>query len=86
MANHPSALKRMRQSRNKRLYNRAKKKLIKEAIKSVLSAANYEEATDKFRLATRILDKVTAKGVIHKNTAANRKSRLSKHVKSLKSI
>lgn len=84
MANHPSALKRMRQSRKRRLYNRSKKKLVKEAIKSVLNASTYEEASNNFRLASSVLDRIAAKGVLHKNTVAHRKSRLSKHCKSLK--
>ncbi len=84
MANHPSALKRMRQSRKRRVYNRGKKKLMKEAVKAVYEANDYAEASEKLRLAGKVLDKISAKGVVHKNAAANRKSKLSKYVKSLK--
>lgn len=57
---------------------------MKEAIKSVRLATSYEEALENFRKATSILDKVTSRGIIHKNNAANKKASLAKHVKSLK--
>lgn len=85
MAHHQSAIKRIRQTKKRKIYNRMNKKMVKEAIKAVKESKTYEEATENFRLATKTLDKVTAHGVIHKNYAANRKSKLSKFVKSLKS-
>lgn len=84
MAHHKSALKRIRQTRKRRLYNRLNKKTMREAIKAVRNAKTYEEATDLMRKAGSILDKVTARGIIHKNAAANKKSSLSGFVKSLK--
>ncbi len=84
MAHHKSAVKRMRQSAKKKLYNRQNKKKMKEAVKSVRSATVYEDGMEKLRLVTKILDRISAKGVIHRNEAANRKSILSRYVKSLK--
>lgn len=84
MAHHKSALKRIRQSKKNKLYNRLNKKAMKEAIKSVRSAKTYEEGMEKLVAATRILDRTAAHGVIHKNNASRRKSRLSKFVKNLK--
>ncbi len=84
MAHHKSALKRIRQSRRRRLYNRAKKRMIKDAIRSVKSASNYNDGLENLKKAMSILDKVTTKGVIHKNNAANKKSLLSKLVYKLK--
>ncbi|MBX3043442.1 MAG: 30S ribosomal protein S20 [Candidatus Kapabacteria bacterium] len=84
MAHHKSALKRMRQSRKRRLYNRLNKKTAKFAIRAVREATTFEEAMEKFRLATKVLDRISAKNVIHKNTAANKKSSLAKHVNKLK--
>jgi len=83
MAHHKSALKRIRQSRKARIYNRQNKKLVKFAIREVREAKTYEEAVEKLRKAMSILDKVAARGVIHKNNAANKKSALTKLVKKL---
>lgn len=83
MAHHKSALKRIRQSRKARIYNRQNKKALKMAIRSVKEATTFEDAVAKFQKATSVLDKVTAKGIIHKNNAANHKSALSKLVKKL---
>jgi len=84
MAHHKSAIKRIRQSRKTRLYNRTNKKTLKEAIKSVRTAETYEVASEKLKKASKILDRVSAKNIIHKNNAANKKSKLAKFVNSLK--
>ncbi len=84
MAHHKSALKRMRQSRKRRLYNRLNKKTAKYAIRAVREAKTVEEAVEKLRIATKVLDRISAKNVIHKNTAANRKSSLARFVNKLK--
>ena len=84
MAHHKSALKRIRQSKKLRLFNRLNKKQVKEAIKSVRTSVTFEDASEKLKLATKILDRVTAKGIVHKNTAANKKSGLAKFVNKLK--
>lgn len=83
MAHHKSALKRIRQSRKARIYNRQNKKLVKFAIRAVKEAKTYEEAVEKLNKAMSILDKVAARGVIHKNNAANKKSKLAHFVKKL---
>ncbi|MGE5479818.1 MAG: 30S ribosomal protein S20 [Chloroflexota bacterium] len=85
MAHHKSALKRIRQSNKRRLYNRLNKKLYKEALKSVRNAKAGEDMAAKLSAAVRVLDKVAARGVIHKNKAANLKSSLAKHVNKLQS-
>ncbi|GAB1371775.1 30S ribosomal protein S20 [Candidatus Kapaibacterium sp.] len=74
----------MRQSRKRRLYNRLNKKTAKFAIRAVRESKTFEEAQEKLRLATQVLDRISAKNVIHKNTAANRKSSLAKYVNKLK--
>ena len=84
MAHHKSALKRIRQSKKRRLYNRLNKKQVKEAIKAVKASQNFEEAFEKLKLATKVLDKVAARGVLHKNNVANKKSKLARFVNSLK--
>lgn len=84
MAHHKSALKRIRQSRKLKLYNRLHGKTMKMAIREVKEASNFEEATEKFRQVTKILDKNASRGILHKNTAANRKSSLARIVNSKK--
>ena len=84
MAHHKSALKRIRQSKNHRLYNRQNKKSIRIASKAVFSSTNFDEAWEKFKLVTKIYDQAAARGVVHKNHAANHKSSLAKYVNSLK--
>lgn len=84
MANHKSAVKRIRQSRKRRLYNRANKDLVKKAIRAVREATSYDEAMEKLREASKVLDKVQARGILHKNNVANKKSRLSKIALKLK--
>lgn len=83
MAHHKSALKRIRQSNKKRLYNRLNKKNLKFAIRAVKESKSYDDAFEKFNKAVSLLDRIAAKGIIHKNTAANKKSSLSKLVKKL---
>lgn len=83
MAHHKSALKRIRQSRKARIFNRQYKKSMKMAIRGVKEATTFEEAIAKYQTATSILDKVSSKRIIHKNNAANHKSALYKLVKKL---
>ena len=83
MAHHASALKRIRQSRKRRIYNRANKKQLKLAIRNVREAKTYDEGVEMLKKAYSVLDKVSAKGIIHKNNAANKKSSLTAYVKKL---
>lgn len=84
MAHHKSALKRIRQNKKRRLYNRLQKKQLKLAIKAVREAGEYDKAIENFKKATKLLDKLAVKGVIHKNNAGNKKSRLAKLINKLK--
>ncbi len=83
MAHHKSAEKRIRQSQKRRLYNRANKKLVKQAIRAVREAKTHEEAMPLVNKAYSILDKVAARGVIHKNNAANHKQAVARLMKKL---
>ncbi len=79
MANTPSARKRSRTNERKRLrnqmYNSRVKTLIRKAEQAIQSGESSQEAVQE---AMRVLDKAAVKGVIHKNNAARRKSRLMK--------
>lgn len=79
MANHPSALKRMRQSEKKRIRNMSYRSKVKTAVKKYLQAAQDKqpEAGDLLRQATALLHKGVSKGIFHRNTADRTVSRLS---------
>lgn len=86
MANHKSALKRARQNIDRRTRNRAAKTRVKNIIKDVRSAIDEnakEAAMEKLNSAKSIIDDTASKGIIHKNTAARKISRLSKRVNAI---
>jgi small subunit ribosomal protein S20 len=81
---HKSAQKRARQTLKRTEYNKHYKAKIKSAIKSVLNAKTRDTAEKELKKAVSIIDRAAVKGVIHKNNAANKKSRLTKAVNSIK--
>jgi len=85
MPNTKSAAKRMRQEQKRRAFNRRTKSIVKTTItkaRQVIAIPTVEEeaADDAVRAAISELDKAAKKGVIHKNNAARRKSRLMKQL------
>lgn len=87
MPNTQSAIKRLRQRKVRTLRNKMVKSSIKTQVKKVLKAAdekNLAQAEVEYRLAAKKLDKASAKGVIHKNAAARKKSRLQSALKKAK--
>ena len=86
MANIKSQIKRNRQNEARRSRNKAVRSELKTREKAVLAAASAGEPTDELvRAAQKRLDMAASKGVIHKNEAARRKSRLSSKTSSLSS-
>ncbi len=83
MAHHKSAQKRIRQTIKRTLRNKAALSKIKTLIKKVYSTQDKELAEKYLREAVATLDKQAAKGRIHKNTAARKKSAITKYVNSL---
>jgi small subunit ribosomal protein S20 len=83
MANHKSALKRIRSNEAKRSRNRYQVKTTRTFVKKVKAAATKEEGVALFKVASSLLDKLARKNVIHKNNAANHKSKLAKFVNTL---
>ncbi len=79
MANTKSALKRIRQSERRRLRNRAVRSKVRSVVK-VARAAEGQAAAVAILEAMRALDKAVAKGVIHRNTAARKKSALARRL------
>jgi small subunit ribosomal protein S20 len=87
VANIASQIKRNRQNERRRLRNKAVRSELRTRTKSALTAAEQgaETGAEQLRLALKRIDKAAAKGVIHKNQAANRKSRLMRRIGSLES-
>jgi small subunit ribosomal protein S20 len=86
VANHKSALKRHRQSLKRNARNVAVKSSLKTSIKKVREAVTEKDAGRARELlveATRSLDKAASKGVVHKNNAARRISRLAQRVNAI---
>jgi small subunit ribosomal protein S20 len=83
MANHKSALKRIRANAAKRLRNRYQAKTTRTFIKKLKATTNKTEAQELFRTVSSMLDRLAKKNVIHKNKAANNKSKLAKFVAGL---
>jgi small subunit ribosomal protein S20 len=80
LANTSSALKRMRQSERRRLRNRAVRSRVRTAVKTARTAlaTTGSDARATVTDAIRALDKAVTKGVIHRNTAARKKSALAR--------
>lgn len=83
MANHKSALKRIRQNAAKRLQNRFYHKTARSAMKNLRAEENKATATEQLPKVISLLGKLAKKNIIHKNKAANLTSKLTKHVNSL---
>ena len=83
MANHKSALKRIRQSETKRLLNRYQYKTARNAVRILRVTTIKKEAVALLPKVVAMLDKLSKRNIIHKNKAANLKSKLTKHVNTL---
>ncbi|MBC9797608.1 30S ribosomal protein S20 [Sinomicrobium weinanense] len=83
MANHKSALKRIRRNEAVRLRNRYQHKTTRNAIKKLRGTENKKEAEALYPSVVSMIDKLAKKNVIHNNKAANLKSKLAKHIASL---
>jgi small subunit ribosomal protein S20 len=85
VANIKSQIKRNRTNEKARLRNKAVKSEVKTRIKTAVASAGTgaESAAEDLRLAVKRIDKAAAHGIIHKNQASNRKSRLVRRVNSL---
>ena len=83
MAHHKSAIKRIRTAEKARVANRTYRKEMKKALKLVMEAADKETALPLLQKAESKLDRMAIKGLIHKNKAANQKSRLNRFVNGL---
>jgi len=86
LANSSQARKRARQGEHRRLHNASRRSMLRTHVKKVASAieaADLEGAREAMKAAESTIDRMTSKGIIHKNAAARRKSGLSARIKAL---
>ncbi|WP_372638554.1 30S ribosomal protein S20 [Fodinibius sp.] len=83
MPQHKSAIKRVRQNEKRRKHNQPQRSKMKTLVRKALETTDKEQAQDAVREATSYLDKMAAKGQVHKNFAARRKSKLAQHLNNL---
>jgi len=83
MANHKSALKRIRSNDKKRLRNRFQHKTTRNAVRKLKELTDRKEADVLLKSVISMLDKLSKRNIIHANKAANLKSKLTKHVSTL---
>ena len=78
MANHQSALKRIRSNETKRLRNKYQSTTCRTFIKKLKAASDKKDASTLFNKVSSMLDKLAKRNIIHSNKSANLKSKLSK--------
>ena len=83
MANHKSAIKRIRSSETRREENKYYHKTARNAIKAIRTSSDKKEITEKLPKVFAMLDKLAKRNVIHRNKAANLKSSLAKHANNV---
>ena len=83
MANHKSALKRIRSNEKRRVLNKYQHKTTRNAIKAIRLATEKAAALAKLPSVFSMIDRLAKKNIIHSNKASNLKSKLTKHVAKL---
>ena len=84
MANHQSALKRIRRNEAVRLRNRYQHKTTRNAIKKLRGEKSKKKAEALLPTVVSMIDKLAKRNIIHANKAGNLKSKLTKHIATLK--
>ncbi|MCT4623420.1 MAG: 30S ribosomal protein S20 [Schleiferiaceae bacterium] len=83
MANHKSALKRIRQTEKRRVHNKYYHQTARNAVRRLRGMSEAKEATAMLPKVISMLDKLVKRNIIHKNKAANLKSSLTRHVNAM---
>lgn len=84
MPQHKACEKQIRKSKKANLRNRSDWSKLRTVIRRVLETKDKKAAIDRLRQAVSFIDKCAGSGLIHKNNAANKKSRLFMHVNKIK--
>lgn len=83
MPQHKSAVKRMRQNKKRRAHNNTRRSKMRTLVKKVMNTSDKEQAEKHLKEAVSLIDRLAVKNVIHRNTAARKKSQLTTHVNNL---
>lgn len=83
MANHKSSLKRIRQTETRKLHNHYYAKTARNAVRDLRATTVKADAEAKLSKVSQMLDKLAKRNIIHRNKAANLKSKLALHVNKL---
>ena len=83
MAHHKSTKKRIGLTKKQNQRNQSYKSSFKTAVKKVLQSKSKDSAAEEYKKAESLIDTLTAKGILHRNRAARKKSQLAQHVNSL---
>ncbi len=83
MAHHLSAKKRIRQTESRRVKNKYYARTTRNAVKDLRNTTEKEAAAEQYPKVVSMLDKLAKNNVIHKNKAANLKSKLARHIDNL---
>ncbi len=83
MANHKSALKRIRQSQERRLRNRYYGKTVRNAVRKFKKLTDKKEAVEQLPKLYAMIDKLAKRNIIHKNKAGNLKAKITKYANGL---
>jgi len=83
MANHKSALKRIRRAEKVRLHNRYYARTTRNLVRQLRATTDKSEAAELLPKVSGMLDKIAKRNIVHKKKASNLKSKLTKYVNSL---
>ena len=83
MPQHKSAIKRVRQNKKRNQHNKGRRTKLRTLTKQVLNTTDKKEAEENLKKAVSFIDRLSTKGIIHKNTAARQKSKLTTYVNNL---
>ena len=83
MANHKSSIKRIRQEQKRRLHTRYYAKAMGAAVRKLRATTEKAEAEKQYPVVQKMLDKLAKTNTIHKNKAANLKSKLARYIQKL---
>lgn len=83
MANHQSALKRIRQTETRTVHNRYYSKTMRNSVRNFRTLTDKKEATEQLPKLYTMIDKLAKRGMIHQNKAGNLKSSITKYASNL---
>jgi len=83
MANHKSAIKRIRSNEKKRDRNKYAHKTTRNAIRKLRATTDKKDAQEQYPKVSGLIDRLVKKNIIHKNKGGNLKSKLTKHIAGL---